>query len=226
MKQLSLTSEAISADSGGTSRRTSRRRKKKPLSFSSSEQEEDWGKISYHVLNYVSHTLSFDSRCPNASNARSSSSGRGRSLCSSVYFRPSLLIIMIFMMLLVCMSSLYMQSVSCHSIMNSNPSSASLLSLGSAAGARDGITAVGTNSLSSSSMNSKTRSKDKRLTLHAAGFFPVSSKIPEGAIGRGVIPAVELALQHINDSPKILRGIHLDLVWNDTEVSYKLPFSP
>jgi hypothetical protein len=55
--------------------------------------------------------------------------------------------------------------------------------------------------------------------LHAAGFFPVSRKIPEGAIGRGVIPAVELALQHINDSPKILRGIHLDLVWNDTEVS-------
>lgn len=59
----------------------------------------------------------------------------------------------------------------------------------------------------------------KRMTLYAAGFFPVSRKIPEGAIGRGVIPAVELALQHINDSPKVLRGIHLDLVWNDTEVS-------
>lgn len=57
------------------------------------------------------------------------------------------------------------------------------------------------------------------MTLYAAGFFPVSTKIPEGAIGRGVIPAVELALQHINDSPKVLRGIHLDLVWNDTEVS-------
>lgn len=57
------------------------------------------------------------------------------------------------------------------------------------------------------------------MTLYAAGFFPVSSKIPEGAIGRGVIPAVELALKHINNSPKILRGIHLDLVWNDTEVS-------
>lgn len=59
-----------------------------------------------------------------------------------------------------------------------------------------------------------------RMTLYAAGFFPVSTKIPEGAIGRGVIPAVELALQHINDSPKVLRGIHLDLVWNDTEVLY------
>ena len=57
-----------------------------------------------------------------------------------------------------------------------------------------------------------------KLTLHAAGFFPVSPKIPEGSIGRGVIPAVELALQHINESPKILRGIHLDLEWNDTEV--------
>ena len=71
----------------------------------------------------------------------------------------------------------------------------------------------------SSSTSSKSINK-KRLTLHAAGFFPVSSKIPEGAIGRGVIPAVELALEHINDSPKILRGIHLDLVWNDTEVSW------
>lgn len=63
------------------------------------------------------------------------------------------------------------------------------------------------------------RGDAKRTTLYAAGFFPVSNKIPEGAIGRGVIPAVELALQHINDSPKVLRGIHLDLVWNDTEVS-------
>jgi len=72
---------------------------------------------------------------------------------------------------------------------------------------------------SSPSVKSRTTKKDNRLTLHAAGFFPTSTKIPEGAIGRGVIPAVELALQHINDSPKILRGIHLDLVWNDTEVS-------
>ena len=62
--------------------------------------------------------------------------------------------------------------------------------------------------------------KQKDLTLYAAGFFPVSSSIPEGAIGRGVLPAVELALQHINDSPKILPGIHLDLVYNDTEVSF------
>ena len=67
-----------------------------------------------------------------------------------------------------------------------------------------------------------------KLTLHAAGFFPVSTRIPEGAIGRGVIPAVELALQHINDSPMILRGIHLDLVWNDTEVrgACNVPTSP
>lgn len=72
---------------------------------------------------------------------------------------------------------------------------------------------------SSTGVRAGTRSgKAGKLTLHAAGFFPVSSKIPQGSIGRGVIPAVELALQHINDSPKILRGIHLDLVWNDTEV--------
>lgn len=66
---------------------------------------------------------------------------------------------------------------------------------------------------------SSSSSNKKELTLYAAGFFPVSTKIPEGAIGRGVLPAVDLALQHINDSPKILPGIHLDLVYNDTEVS-------
>jgi hypothetical protein len=79
---------------------------------------------------------------------------------------------------------------------------------------------------SSPSAAAVSRSKAGKLTLHAAGFFPVSTKIPEGSIGRGVIPAVELALQHINDSPKILRGIHLDLVWNDTQVRAIPCFSP
>lgn len=60
--------------------------------------------------------------------------------------------------------------------------------------------------------------KSGKLTLHAAGFFPVSPHIWQGSIGRGVLPAVDLALDHINDSPTILRDIHLDLVWNDTQV--------
>lgn len=74
-------------------------------------------------------------------------------------------------------------------------------------------------SLQVSAASSSSTSNKKDLTLYAAGFFPVSTRIPEGAIGRGVLPAVDLALQHINDSPKILPGIHLDLVYNDTEVS-------
>lgn len=61
--------------------------------------------------------------------------------------------------------------------------------------------------------------KSGKLTLHAAGFFPVSTRIREGSIGRGVLPAVDLALDHINDSPTILRDIHLDLFWNDTQVT-------
>lgn len=55
--------------------------------------------------------------------------------------------------------------------------------------------------------------------LFIAGFFPTSTSIPEGAIGRGVIPAVNLALQHINNSPLVLRGYHLDIVYNDTKVN-------
>lgn len=58
--------------------------------------------------------------------------------------------------------------------------------------------------------------------LYIAGFFPTSSKIPEGAIGRGVLPAVYLALNHINQNvpSAVLHGYKLDLVWNDTQVFF------
>lgn len=55
-------------------------------------------------------------------------------------------------------------------------------------------------------------------TLYIAGFFPTSKDILQGSIGRGVLPAVYLALQHINNSPAMNRGYQLDLVWNDTKV--------
>lgn len=60
--------------------------------------------------------------------------------------------------------------------------------------------------------------KDSR-TLYIAGFFPTSRDIPQGAIGRGVLPAVRLALQHVNESPKFFTKYKLDLVWNNTKVS-------
>lgn len=55
-------------------------------------------------------------------------------------------------------------------------------------------------------------------TLFIAGFFPTSRDIPQGAIGRGVLPAVRLALQHVNESP-LFNKYRLDLVWNNTKVS-------
>uniref|UniRef100_T1KF89 Receptor ligand binding region domain-containing protein n=1 Tax=Tetranychus urticae TaxID=32264 RepID=T1KF89_TETUR len=54
-------------------------------------------------------------------------------------------------------------------------------------------------------------------TLYTAGFFPLNYKIPEGSIGRGVMPAVNLALKHINADPSILSGYTLDIVPKDTE---------
>lgn len=59
--------------------------------------------------------------------------------------------------------------------------------------------------------------KSEENKLYIAGFFPTSSNILQGSIGRGVLPAVYLALEHINDSPSMNRGYKLDLVWNNTK---------
>ncbi|KPM02828.1 hypothetical protein QR98_0012510 [Sarcoptes scabiei] len=58
-------------------------------------------------------------------------------------------------------------------------------------------------------------------TLYIAGFFPTSRNIPQGAIGRGVLPAVRLALQHVNESP-LFTKYRLDLVWNNTKTGLNL----
>ena len=54
--------------------------------------------------------------------------------------------------------------------------------------------------------------------LHIAGLFPVTADSKEGQIGQGVLPAVELALQHVNAHPYILPGYDLNIIWNDTQV--------
>lgn len=59
--------------------------------------------------------------------------------------------------------------------------------------------------------------QERSKTLYIAGFFPTSRDIAQGSIGRGVLPAVRLALQHVNESP-LFTKYKLDLVWNDTKV--------
>ena len=53
-----------------------------------------------------------------------------------------------------------------------------------------------------------------------AGLFPMSPSIKEGEIGRGVRPAVDLALKMINEDDKLLPDHRLLLVANDTQVGY------
>ena len=67
----------------------------------------------------------------------------------------------------------------------------------------------------------KHRSGIHRTDIHFAAFFPMGTKTnaPEGSIGHGVMPAVRLAIKHINQSPNILRGYKLHMYWNDTEVN-------
>ena len=62
--------------------------------------------------------------------------------------------------------------------------------------------------------------------LHIAGLFPVTADSKEGQIGLGVLPAVELALQHVNAHPHILPGYDLNIIWNDTQVIHSYGISP
>lgn len=79
-------------------------------------------------------------------------------------------------------------------------------------------TAVGTSTKKSNVGNST-----KKATIHIAGLFPLSHDQPEGAIGRGVLPAVQLALDHVNNNTDILKGYQLEMEWNDTKVRSTFP---
>lgn len=59
----------------------------------------------------------------------------------------------------------------------------------------------------------------KRHDVYIAGFFPYGRHVPESHLGRGVMPSVKLAVDHINESPIVLRNYRLHMWWNDTEVS-------
>ena len=50
--------------------------------------------------------------------------------------------------------------------------------------------------------------------IYFAGFFPMNDRI-----GEGVLPAVKLAIKHINNSTKVLPGKTMHMLFNNTEVS-------
>ena len=58
----------------------------------------------------------------------------------------------------------------------------------------------------------------KRHDVYIAGFFPYDRNVTESEIGRGVMPAVKLAVDHINENPSVLRNYLLHMWWNDTKV--------
>ncbi|XP_059157724.1 gamma-aminobutyric acid type B receptor subunit 2-like [Physella acuta] len=52
--------------------------------------------------------------------------------------------------------------------------------------------------------------------IYIAGLFPWSEDIPAGSVGRGVLPAVNIALQHINNDTRLRRKYTLKMAYNDT----------
>lgn len=68
-----------------------------------------------------------------------------------------------------------------------------------------------------------TSTTSSRRHVYVAGFFPLSG-VTEGAVGRGVLPAVKLAREHINKNSSVLKGYQLEILWNDTAVRVHLVF--
>ncbi|KAJ1523282.1 hypothetical protein ONE63_001161 [Megalurothrips usitatus] len=58
-----------------------------------------------------------------------------------------------------------------------------------------------------------------RHDVYIAGFFPFARNVPESRVGRGVMPSVKLAVDHINENQAVLRNYRLHMWWNDTQVS-------
>ncbi|KFB46262.1 AGAP004595-PA-like protein [Anopheles sinensis] len=56
-----------------------------------------------------------------------------------------------------------------------------------------------------------------RLDVYIAGFFPYGEGVENSETGRGVMPSVKLALDHVNEHSTILRNYRLHMWWNDTE---------
>ncbi|XP_017778907.1 PREDICTED: gamma-aminobutyric acid type B receptor subunit 2 [Nicrophorus vespilloides] len=56
----------------------------------------------------------------------------------------------------------------------------------------------------------------RRHDVYIAGFFPFGKGVENSETGRGVMPSVKLALDHVNEHSSILRNYRLHMWWNDT----------
>ncbi len=56
---------------------------------------------------------------------------------------------------------------------------------------------------------------DTRIPLYLSAYFTLGGAWD----GSGILPAVEMALDHINENADVLPGYELKMVWNDTRVS-------
>jgi len=65
----------------------------------------------------------------------------------------------------------------------------------------------------------------RRQDVYIAGFFPVADKVRESSLGRGVMPSVRLAVEHINENRTVLRNYRLHMWWNDTQVSLRRTYT-
>ena len=59
--------------------------------------------------------------------------------------------------------------------------------------------------------------KDAKTPLYVGGLWPMTG--PGWRGGAEALPAIELAVQVINNSTDILPGHEIRLIWNDTKVS-------
>ncbi|XP_072031852.1 gamma-aminobutyric acid type B receptor subunit 2-like [Amphiura filiformis] len=53
---------------------------------------------------------------------------------------------------------------------------------------------------------------DNRIPLYLSAYFTLGGNWD----GSGILPAVEMALDHINENPDVLQGYQLKMIWNDT----------
>lgn len=66
-------------------------------------------------------------------------------------------------------------------------------------------------------VESQRPSSSGRMDVYIAGFFPYGDRVENSDIGRGVMPSVKLALDHVNEHATILKNYRLHMWWNDTE---------